>query len=439
MSTLEAQITADTKLDRIAYLSTRNADKEFTSLMHHVNVESLRRCYQQLDGKKAVGVDGISKAQFGEDLSANLEELIAKMKSMSYRPGPIRQVLIPKEGKAGATRPLGISNLLDKLVQKRFQEILEAIYEPIFLDCSYGFRPGRGCHDAIKALRDHLHENEVETVLDVDLSNFFGTIDQNLLVEILERKIKDPLFIRYIWRMFKSGLLADGELIYSEEGVVQGSCCSPVLANIYAHYVIDEWIECVVKRNCEQGSVKMYRYADDSLIVCRYEKDAIRIKESLGKRLAKFGLKMNEDKTKLVKFSKSQSAKGIPQETFDFLGFTFYIGRSKWGKALVKLKTCGKRLRSKLKKVNEWARMNRSRYKLDELWQRFIARMRGHIQYYGVSFNMKAVSKYVHESTQIMFKWLNRRSQRKSFTWEEFNLLLQRCPLPDVVVKHRLF
>ncbi len=439
MSTTGAQVTAYTALDRIAYLSTRRADQEFTSLMHHVNVEALRSCYQKLDGKKAIGADGISKAQFGEDLCANLEELVAKMKSMSYRPGPVRQVLIPKEGKRGATRPLGISNLLDKLVQKRFQEILEAIYDPIFLDCSYGFRPGRSCHDAIKALDKHLYQQEVETVIDVDLENFFGTIDQNLLVEMLERKIKDPGFIRYIWRMFKSGLLADGELIYEEEGVVQGSCCSPVLANIFAHYVIDEWFHHEVKRHCEAGAVQMYRYADDLIIVCRYEKDAIRIKESLGKRLAKFGLKMNEDKTKLVKFSKSQSAKGILQETFDFLGFTFYIGRSKRGKALVKLKTCGKRLRSKLKKVNEWARMNRSRYKLDELWQRFIARMRGHIHYFGVSFNMKAVSKYVYKSTQIMFKWLNRRSQRKSFTWEEFNLLLQRCPLPDVVVKHRLF
>ena len=361
------------------------------------------------------------------------------MKRMSYRPGPVRQVLIPKEGKPGATRPLGISNLLDKLVQRRFQEILESIYEPIFLDYSYGFRPGRGCHDAIKALSKHLYQQEVETVIDVDLENFFGTIDQNLLIEMLERKIKDPLFIRYIWRMFKSGMLSDGELIYSEEGVVQGSCCSPVLANIFAHYVIDEWFHHEVRRRCEDGAVQMYRYADDIIIVCRYEKDAIRIKESLGKRLAKFGLKMNGDKTKLVRFSKKQSEMGIQQEAFDFLGFTFYIGRSGRGKALAKLKTCGKRLRSKLKKVNEWARLNRSRYKLDELWKRFIARMRGHIQYFGVSFNMKAVSKFVHESTQIMFKWLNRRSQKRSFTWEEFSLLLERCPLPDVLVKHRLF
>lgn len=438
MSTTEAQPMAKTPLERITWLSSQNAHQEFTSLMHHVNVEALRCCFQQLDGKKAVGADGITKAKFGENLGANLEELVASMKSMSYRPGPVRQVLIPKEGKPGATRPLGISNLKDKLIQKRFQELLEAIYDPIFLDCSYGFRPGRGCHDAIKALSDYLYENKVETVIDVDLANFFGTIDQTLLIEMLEQKIKDTRFIRYIKRMFKAGMLTAGELRLSEEGVVQGSCCSPVLANIFAHTVIDVWFNDVVKSHTK-GLVQMFRYADDLVIVCRYDSDAVRIKEALGKRLAKYRLRMNEDKTKLVTFSKSQHARGIQQGTFDFLGFTFYIGRTKRGRPNVKLKTCGKRFRSKLKKLNNWAREKRSEYALDEYWKRYVAALRGHIQYYGVSHNSEVVGKFVYASKHIVFKWLNRRSQRRSFTWKEYELLMKRMPLPQVSVKHRLF
>ena len=438
MSTTETQVMAKTPLERIAWLSAQNADQEFTSLMHHVNVEALRCCFQQLDGKKAVGIDGITKAKFGENLDANLEELVASMKSMGYRPGPVRQVLIPKEGKPGATRPLGISNVKDKLIQKQFQELLEAIYDPIFLDCSYGFRPGRGCHDAIKALSDYLYENEVETVIDVDLANFFGTIDQTLLIEMLERKIKDTRFIRYIKRMFKAGMLMEGELTVSEEGVVQGSCCSPVLANIFAHTVIDVWFNEVVKSH-SKGPVQMMRYADDLVIVCRYNSDAVRIKEALGNRLAKYRLKMNEDKTKLVAFSKSQHARGIQQGTFDFLGFTFYIGRTKTGRPIVKLKTCSKRFRSKLKKLNTWAREKRAIYALDEYWKRYIAAIRGHIQYYGVSHNSQVVGKFVTESRYIVFKWLNRRSQRRSFNWKEFELLEKRLPLPTVSVKHRLF
>jgi len=438
MITAETQVTANTALERIAWLSSRCADQEFTSLMHHVNVETLRCCYQELDGKKAIGIDGITKAKFGENLDANLEGLVASMKRMSYRPGPIRRVLIPKEGKPGATRPFGISNLKDKLIQKQFQKLLEAIYDPIFLDCSYGFRSGRSCHDAIKTLSDYLYEHEVETVIDVDLANFFGTIDQKLLIDMLEQKIKDTRFIRYIKRMFKAGMLTDGELKVSEEGVVQGSCCSPVLANVFAHTVIDVWFNEVVK-NHVRGAVQIIRYADDLVILCRYNSDAIRIKEALGNRLAKYKLKMNEDKTKLVAFSKSQHARGIKQGVFDFLGFTFYIGRAKSGRPLVKLKTSSKRYSSKLKKLNTWAREKRAIYKLDEYWKRYVAALRGHIQYYAVSHNTQVVSKFISESRRIVFKWLNRRSQRRSFNWEGFKLLEKRLPLPKVRVIHRLF
>jgi RNA-directed DNA polymerase len=357
---------------------------------------------------------------------------------MAYRPEPVRQVLIPKEGKPGATRPLGISNFEDKLVQKRMQEILESIYAPIFLNCSYGFRAGRSCHDAIKDLLDHLFKEEVETVIDVDLENFFGTIDHQLLKDMLCMKIKDTKFLRYISRMFKAGVLADGDLVMSEEGVPQGSCCSPVFSNIFAHYVIDTWLEETVKPLIA-GRIQAFRYADDLIICCRYEKDAIRIKEVLAKRLAKFKLKLNESKTKLVSFSKSKKQQGVKQGAFDFLGFTFYLGTSQRSRIVPKLKTSGKRLRAKLNRISEWARQVRNKYKLREIWKTFCSKLRGHAQYYGVSFNARGVRKFLNRAERILFKWLNRRSQRKSFDWVTFKLFTKKYPLPPVQIHHKLF
>lgn len=238
----------ETKLKRIATLSAANPDMVFTQVIHHINVDSLRTCFLELDGKKAKGSDGIDKAQYGENLKGNLQDLAERMKRMAYIPGAVRQVLIPKEGKPGATRPLGISNFEDKIVQKMMQKILESIYEPLFHENSYGFRPGRSCHTAIKALHKHLNTQKIETVIDVDLSNFFGSISHHKLMEIIERKISDPRMQRYLWRMFKAGVLSEGETIVSDEGVPQGSVCSPVLSNIFAHVVIDEWIEATVKK-----------------------------------------------------------------------------------------------------------------------------------------------------------------------------------------------
>ncbi|MEI6514124.1 MAG: group II intron reverse transcriptase/maturase [bacterium] len=438
MRTLESQGNADTALTEIAYLSAQNPAQAFHSLMHHINEGSLRRCFDKLDGKKALGIDGISKAAYGENLPANLHDLIARMKRMAYRPQAVRQVLIPKEGKAGATRPLGISNFEDKLVQYRVQELLGSIYEPIFLDWSYGFRPGRSCHDAISDLCNHLYSNEVEVVIDVDLANFFGTIDHGILKDLLSVKVKDTKFMRYISRMLKAGILVEGELSVSDEGVPQGSCASPIFSNIVAHYVIDEWLEDIVMP-LMKGTIKAVRYADDLVICCRYEEDAIRVRKALGKRLDKYKLKLNEEKTKMVNFSKNKTRRGIKQEAFDFLGFTFYLGRSLKGNITPKVKTCGKRYRSKLNKIKDWARQIRNRESLGSIWKTFCAKLRGHVQYYGVSFNSKAVAKFLREAEKILFKWLNRRSQRKSFDWDKFRLFQKIHPLPEAKVRHRLF
>jgi RNA-directed DNA polymerase len=438
MGTSDSQITTETKLKRIAWLSARDKDKKFSNLMHHINEESLKVCYYELDGKKALGVDGITKAEYGENLDENIKELVIKLKSMSYRPGNIREVKIPKEGKAGATRPLGISNFEDKLVQKMISKILESIYEPIFLDCSYGFRPGRGCHDAVRVLRQHLFGHEVATIIDVDLENYFGTIDHKMMVDILQEKIGDKKFLRYIVRMFKAGYLSNGELRVIEEGVAQGSICSPILSNIFAHEVLDRWVEEIVKKHC-RGKIELFRYCDDAVLCCQYETDAERVREALGKRLAKYKLKINEDKTKMVKFSKSGYEQENKSGTFDYLGFTYYWGRSRQGAAIPKVKSSGKRLRSKLKRVNEWAKMFRNKHLTLNLWELFCRKIEGHIRYFGVSFNIAGVKQFIHRATRIMFKWLNRRSQKKSLTWEKFAMFMQRHPLPKAKIWHPLW
>lgn len=430
--------TTNTKLERIAWLSKQDLGKKFSCLMHLYNQESLIECFNELEKDKAVGVDGVTKMAYGTNLHGNINELITKMKAMAYRPGPVREVLIPKEGKPGATRPLGISNLEDKIVQRMTQKILESIYEPLFLDCSYGFRPNRSCHAAIQALTQHLYENEIQTVIDIDLKNFFGTISHELMENILREKVIDLKFMRYIIRMFKAGVLTEGDLRITEEGVPQGSVCSPVMANIFAHYALDKWIEDMVKSACK-GKIALFRYADDAIICCQYDTDAQRIRQALGKRLEKFRLQLNEEKTKLVAFDKRAAAQGVKQETFDFLGFTFYIGKSQTGWMIPKLETKAKTMRTKLKRVNEWAKKISSERSLREIWKTFKAKLRGHIQYYGVSHNSKKVEEFLYRSTKIMFKWLNRRSQRRSFSWEKFDLFLKMNPLPKATIVHKLF
>lgn len=437
VSTQKPSMT-ETQLKRIATLSATKPEVKIVQLMRFFNEGSLWACYQELDGKKAKGSDGIDKAKYGEKLDENLKWLVERMKRMAYIPGAVRQVLIPKEGKPGATRPLGISNFEDKLVQKMMQKVLESIYEPLFHESSYGFRRGRSCHDAIKALQKHLFTHEIEAVIDVDLSNFFGSIDHKMLIEVISQKVGDPKLIRYLIRMFKAGVLAEGELTMSDEGVPQGSMCSPILANIYAHEVIDKWIEETVKSYCT-GTVEMIRYADDLVICCRYSRDAERVKTALGKRLTKFNLRMNEDKTKLVKFSRWEQRMGVKQETFDFLGFTFYLGKSREGNYIPKLKTRGKTMRAKLRKVTEWIKVVRNKHTLADIMKAADVKLRGHIQYYGVSFNEPSVRSFVHKVKSILFKWLNRRSQRKSFTWEQFLKYLDKINFPKAKICHSLF
>lgn len=303
----------ETKLKRIAWLSKRDPNKVFDCVMHHANMESLTNSFNRLDGKKAVGIDGISKDDYGKNLTSNLEDLFNRMKRMAYRPQPVKEVLIDKEGQPGKKRPLGISVLEDKIVQRVFQQILESIYEPIFMECSYGFRPGRSCHTAIKDLKDYLYNNEIDTVIDIDLKNFFGTIDHKILENFLREKIGDERFIRYIIRMFKAGVLGDGDLKVTDEGVPQGSICSPILANIFAHHVIDKWVEEMIQPHLK-GRVKLFRYADDAVICCQYESDAKAVSQSPAKETFKWLNRRSQKKSfNWEKFRKFMGVNPLPK------------------------------------------------------------------------------------------------------------------------------
>ena len=360
------------------------------------------------------------------------------MRRMAYRPGAVRKVRIPKEGSPGKTRPLGIRNCEDKLVQRMTQSVLESIYEPLFLDGSFGFRPGRGCHDAIRSVHQYLFRHTVSRVIAVDLKSYFDTIDHQLRESMLRNKIKEERFMRYINRLFRASVRSEGERLVSEEGVPQGSIGSPILSNIFAHYVIDEGFQKVVKQH-GRGEVEIFRYGDDAVIGCQHEEEAQGIVNALAKRLAKYKLQLNEDKTRCVRFSKREASQGVKQETFDFLGFTFYLGRTRKGYVIPLVKSSGKRLRAKLKRVSEWAREARHKYTLMDWWRIFCVKLRGHIQYYGVSFNARYVARFLDKAKRIIFKWLNRRSQRQSFTGKQFSAFLLANPLPKVKIYHALY
>jgi RNA-directed DNA polymerase len=436
VSETKLNISMETKLAKVADRSRGDSNAVFSRLMPLITKESLTSCFHELDGKKAVGADGLDKGAYGQNLSKNIEKLWERMRAMQYRPKPVKQVLIPKE--PSGQRPLGISVIEDKIVQLAFAKVLEAVYEPIFRDCSYGFRRGRGCHDTIKALRDHLYRGRVQVVIDLDLRNFFGSIDHTKLVAILRMKIKDERFIRYIVRMLKSGVLVDDEFKTTDEGTPQGSIVSPVLANIFAHYALDLWIENTVNKHCV-SRVRMFRYADDQVICCSNADDARRLTKALPRRLNRFGLEMNEEKSKVLSFDRDRFEKGLKQESFDFLGFTFFIGRTAKGFPVPMIKTASKKFNAKLRRVTEWCKKYRNVYKMADLWRFLCRKLVGHVNYFGISFNNRMVGRFIRRATKEFFKWMNRRSQKRSMDWERFNLFLSAFPPPKVVIRHRLF
>ena len=423
------QSNTATKLMQISRVSKDKPDYKFVSLASLLNEEYLLECYQGLKKNKAPGIDGVSVEQYGDGLEGNLRKLVERMKTMSYKPQNVLRVYIPKA--QGGKRPLGIPTVEDKIVQKGISEILKAIFEPNFIEESYGFREGKGCHDALKKVNHEINTKPVNYVIDADIKGFFDSVNHQWMIKFLEHRIQDKNLIRLIVRFLKAGILEEGNHKKIEEGTPQGGIISPILANIYLHYVLDLWFKKVLRKDL-RGYAEIVRYADDFIILVQYKDDCDKILENLRERLAKFSLELSESKTSTIRFGRTadKSDKENRPGTFDFLGFTHFCGKTRKGKFKVGRKTSKSKFERRIKEMNEFLRNSRNKYKLSELWSNIKQKLLGHYHYYGVSENSRSISNYGMMVEKLLFKWLNRRSQRKNFDWNSFNLYIRKYPLP---------
>jgi RNA-directed DNA polymerase len=422
-----------TKQQRIAELAKQSPQMGFTSLNHHLDRMWLVEAFNRTRKDGAPGVDGQTAADYGLDLLANLESLLERAKSGAYRAPPVRRVRIPK-GSGTETRPLGIPTLEDKVLQRAVVMALEPIYEQDFLSCSYGFRPGRSAHQALQALWQQAMDLGGCWLVEVDIRKFFDTLDHGHLRELLRQRVRDGVLLRLIDKWLKAGVLEDGELTYPAAGTPQGGVISPLLANIYLHYVLDEWFEQDVKPRLK-GRAFLVRYADDFVMGFACEEDARRVLAVLPKRFSKYGLTIHPDKTRLVPFVRpprqpSSSRSAVPPASFDFLGFTHFWSRSKAGYWVVKRKTAGSRFRRAIGTIAAWCRLHRH-LSVGEQYQALGRKLRGHFQYYGgLVGNGRSLWCFRMRVQEIWRKWLSRRGGARGMPWARFNEVLKRLVLP---------
>mgnify|MGYP002798277498 CR=1 FL=1 len=411
--------------------------RQIDTVMYAINEENLKRSAIKMAGNKAVGIDKVTKKEYIEKLNSNIKDLIKRMKRMSYKPKAVRRTYIPKPG-SDKKRPLGIPAFEDKIVQDLMSQILEAIYEPMFKEFSYGFRPGRSCHQAIAYLDKMLHREKVNYVVDLDIKGFFDNIDHEWLIKFIEYRIRDKVYIRYIKRFLKSGILEQGKLISAEKGTPQGGIISPILGNIYLHFVLDDWFEKVVERQTK-GYAGMVRYADDSVACFQYKEEAEKYLRSVKKRLAKFGLEVSEEKTKILEFGRFAARERKKQgkrkpETFEFLGFTHYCSTGKNGQFRAKRKTSGKKFRAKVQEMKQWLR-SRMQYKVTDTIKLLNIKLVGHYRYYGITDNTEAVRRYWRIVTIMLYKTLNRRTQKNKYSYKEYyNKIRNQIVRPRIYV-----
>jgi len=427
----------ETKLARIARMASADPKLRFTSIGHFINASALMESHRAMETGKATGVDGVTKETYETNLVANVERLVKRLKQKSYRPQPARRTYIPKDEKN--RRPLGIPVYEDKLVQHALKQVLEAIYEQDFLDFSYGFRPKRSMHDALKNLNRIIERGKINYVVDADIKGFFNHVDHKWLMKFLELRIGDSNIHRLVKRMLKAGIQEEGEFEPTEEGTPQGSVASPILANIYLHYVLDIWFAVAVKKQ-SKGQAEMVRFADDFVCCFQYKEDAEQFYAALRTRLDKFKLSIAEEKTKIIEFGRfaEQNRKklgGRKPDTFDFLGFTHYCSKSQKGTFRVKRKTSGKKFKQKVKAMKTWIKMNRHMEQKAFL-KTLRAKLMGHYRYYGITDNFDKIHAYYDITINLMLKWLNRRSQKKSFSKERFFEVLNvfKLPKPSIYV-----
>ena len=390
----------------------------------------MAEAYARLKSDAAVGVDGITKEQYGQELQSKLRVLHERLKSGRYRHQPILRVHIPKE-KKGQRRPIGISATEDKVVQNALREVLEAVYEQTFTDCSYGFRPGRSAHGAVRALTRAVNEGEANWILEFDVVSFFDSVRRSLLLEMLQERVADGSLLRLIGKCLHVGVL-DGE-VFTEpsEGTVQGSTLSPLLGNVYLHTVLDRWFVEEVRPRL-RGKATFIRYADDGIFGFERQEDAERVQAVLSKRMERFGLTLHPEKTRLLDFRRPSRSRGEGRSptTFDFLGFCWYYRRTRQGSWAVACKTRRARLARAIQRVYAWCRENRH-LPVREQHAQLVRRVRGHINYFGVNGNIASLRRFLHQVKRSWYKWLNRRSHRARLDWERFTDLLNTLPLPN--------
>lgn len=426
-----------TKQERIAALARSNPTLVLTSLNHYLDEEWLRYAYEQTRKDGAVGIDGQTAADYEANLEVNLKDLLERIKSGRYQAPPVRRAYIPKAD--GSQRPLGIPTFEDKVAQRAIVLLLEPIYEQDFRSSSYGFRPGRSAHQALRDLRAQIMERNGRWVLDVDIRRYFDTIEHGRLREFLAHRVADGVVRRMIDKWLKAGVLEEGQLLRSEQGTPQGGVISPLLANIYLHYVLDEWVERdVVPRM--KGKCSLVRYCDDFVMVFEDFLDCRRVLSVLGKRLERYGLTLHPEKTRMVDFRfkrpTGQRHPATQATTFDFLGFTHVWGKSRRGKNVVYQRTAKGRYARAVKAVWTWCKRNRHR-PLAEQHARLSRAMRGYYAYYGITGNGRRLRWYAHQVERAWYQWLSRRTRSGRVRWDRYRRLLERYPLPRPRIIHR--
>lgn len=411
-----------TGLERIAELVRTKPKQKLQTLAHIINTQNLKNSHKRLDGSKATGVDKITKAKYDEELETNLTKLIERMKRQEYKPQPAKRVYIPKIG-SDKMRPLGIPSYEDKLVQDVISQILNVIYEPEFLNFSHGFRPNRSCHDAIKELDRIITKHKINYIVDADIKGFFDNVSHEWMMKFLEERIADPNLLRLIKRFLKAGIMDAGNYSNTDKGTPQGGLISPILANIYLHYALDLWFEKVIKKRC-RGEAQIVRYADDFVCCFQNKYEAEAFYKDLIERLKKFGLEIEESKTKIIEFgrfaesNREKNGKDKP-ETFDFLGFTHICGKTLKRKFKVQRITSKKKLKAKKQIVKSWLKEN-MHIKVKLLIEKLNQKLVGHYRYYGVNGNSQHMGNFRYYIIEQLRKILNRRSQKNKYSWDEF-------------------